>query len=62
MIANGQRVFIQSYLSGNYLQLLDNLEENDLAQFEHVVSHVNDPYLEQEDSKSSQLRLITHEY
>ena len=45
-----------------YLQLQEDLEESDLAQFENVTSHIDDPFLTPDDKKDSQLRLINHEY
>jgi len=33
-----------------------------MAQFEHIVQHINDPFLSNENSKDSQLRLINHEF
>lgn len=53
---------IMSYMEQRYLQLYEDLEAQDLAQFEHWVNHVNDPFLGRNDSASSQLRIINHSY
>ena len=49
-------------MEGKYLQLYADLEDGSLAQFAHQVSHINDPFLSQEMSKESQLRIINHNF
>jgi len=53
LLASNQRVMIKSYLEDKYLQLYDELDEGQIAQFEHKAHHIDDPFLSHEESKGS---------
>jgi hypothetical protein len=53
LLCSKQRVMIMSYMEQKYLQLYEDMDGQELAQFEHWVNHINDPFLGRNDSAAS---------
>mmetsp|Transcript_30174 Transcript_30174/g.46106 ORF Transcript_30174/g.46106 Transcript_30174/m.46106 type:complete len:580 (-) Transcript_30174:7543-9282(-) len=62
LLHNSQRIMIQSYIEDNYLQLYEDVDSQDMVQFNNKMAHISDPFLGEEKSKGSQFRVINHEY
>jgi hypothetical protein len=61
-LRNNQKIMIQSYLEDKFLQIFDDVEEEELTQFEHKVNHVNEQFMNYEESKESHMRIINHKF
>lgn len=59
---SGQRLIIQSFVDGNYLQLQDSVQEASLSRFSYRPKHINDSFKNNYDKRDSQLKLINHSY
>ena len=43
---SGQRVMLMSYVDMKYLQLLEDLDDQEIEQFRHKQEHINEPFNE----------------
>ena len=60
LIESNQRVMIQSFLNDQFLQIYDEIDTQDVAQFENV--SFNHPFLNNEANSESHLSVINHRF
>lgn len=61
-VRSHQRVMIQSWRTENYLQIVEETQSKEEKAFENVVTHINDQFVDPEQQKDSQVRLINHKF
>jgi hypothetical protein len=61
-VRSSQRVMIQSWKSEDYLQIVEETQSKEEKAFKNVVTHINDQFVDPEQQKDSQVRLINHKF
>lgn len=59
---SSQRVMIQSWRTEDFLQIVEETQSKEEKAFSNVVTHINDQFVDPEQQKDSQVRLINHKF